>query len=115
MTEVVADFATALAAALPGRVVTDRDAMEAYRRDQCLLAPAGRPAAVVRARSTDDVITTLLTAGDHHAPVVTRGPAPGWPARPMRSTAASCSRSPRWTGSSPWTCLAARQRSSRAC
>ncbi|GDY87657.1 hypothetical protein SAVCW2_68560 [Streptomyces avermitilis] len=77
MTEVVADVATALAAALPGRVVTDRDAMEAYRRDQCLLAPAGRPAAVVRARSTDDVITTLRTAGDHHAPVVTRGAGTG--------------------------------------
>ncbi|QTD95974.1 putative FAD-linked oxidoreductase [Streptomyces cyanogenus] len=77
MTEVVDDVAAALAAALPGRVVTDRDAMEAYRRDQCLLAPAGRPAAVVRARSTDDVITTLRTAGDHHAPVVTRGAGTG--------------------------------------
>ncbi|GGW57230.1 FAD-linked oxidase [Streptomyces lucensis JCM 4490] len=77
MTEVVADVAAALAAALPGRVVTDRHAMEAYRRDQCLLAPAGRPAAVVRARSTDDVITTLRTAGDHHAPVVTRGAGTG--------------------------------------
>src|SRR3954447_25709605 len=77
MTEVVADVTAALAAALPGRVVTDQDAMEAYRRDQCLLAPAGRPAAVVRARSTDDVITTLRTAGDHHAPVVTRGAGTG--------------------------------------
>ncbi|MET8681012.1 FAD-linked oxidase C-terminal domain-containing protein [Streptomyces sp. NPDC004647] len=77
MTEVVVDVAAALAAALPGRVITDQDAMESYRRDQCLLAPAGRPAAVVRARSTDDVITTLRTAGDHHAPVVTRGAGTG--------------------------------------
>ncbi|MGA5895091.1 FAD-binding oxidoreductase [Streptomyces venetus] len=77
MTGVTADVGAALAAALPGRVVTDPDAMEAYRRDQCLLAPAGRPAAVVRARSTDDVITTLRTAGDHHAPVVTRGAGTG--------------------------------------
>ncbi|KAB1142515.1 FAD-binding protein [Streptomyces luteolifulvus] len=77
MTEVVGDVSAALAAALPGRVVTDRGAMEAYRRDQCLLAPAGHPAAVVRARSTDDVIATLRTAGDHRVPVVTRGAGTG--------------------------------------
>ena len=67
----------ALCAELPGRVLTDRDVMESYRRDQCLLASAGRPAAVVRARSTDDVITALRIAGDHRAPVVTRGAGTG--------------------------------------
>ncbi|MFI1168908.1 FAD-binding oxidoreductase [Streptomyces sp. NPDC020801] len=77
MTVTVAQVAAALAAALPGRVITEQGAMEAYRRDQCLLAPAGRPAAVVRARSTEDVITTLRTAGAHHTPVVTRGAGTG--------------------------------------
>ncbi|WP_233358678.1 FAD-binding oxidoreductase [Thermomonospora amylolytica] len=69
--------AAALAAALPGRVITDRDAMEGYRRDQGPLTSAGRPAAVVRARSADDVITTLRTANEHGTPVVTRGAGTG--------------------------------------
>lgn len=77
MTGTIAGVAAALATALPGRVLTDQDVMEAYRHDQCLLAPAGRPAAVVRARSADDVITALRVAGDHRTPVVTRGAGTG--------------------------------------
>lgn len=68
---------SALRAALPGRVIDDPDAMVGYRRDQCLLAEAGMPIAVVRATSVDDVRTTLVLASAHHTPVVTRGAGTG--------------------------------------
>jgi glycolate oxidase subunit GlcD len=58
-------------------VVTDSDAMTAYSRDQCQAVAAGTPAAVVLARSTDEVVTTVVAAGRHGAPVVTRGAGSG--------------------------------------
>jgi glycolate oxidase subunit GlcD len=73
----VSSVVTALLAALPGRVLTDPDAMVGYRRDQCLLADAGQPLAVVRAASVDDVVTTLTVASAHRTPVVTRGAGTG--------------------------------------
>lgn len=58
-------------------VVTDPDRMRSYRRDQSLLTRAGTPLALVRARSTDEVVTTLKTAHRHGVPVVTRGAGTG--------------------------------------
>lgn len=60
-----------------GQVIVDPDAMAAYRRDRCLLTPAGDPLVVVRARSRDDVIATLRAAQETRTPVVTRGAGTG--------------------------------------
>jgi glycolate oxidase len=61
----------------PTSVVTDPDIMDASRRDDAPVAPAGVPCAVVRARSTTDVVTTLRVATEHRTPVVTRGAGTG--------------------------------------
>ena len=61
----------------PERVVIDPDVIDAFRRDQALMVPAGHPLAVVRARSVDDVVETLRWASARHAPVVTRGAGTG--------------------------------------
>lgn len=67
-----------LAMALPpGAVVTDPDVMEAYRRDQARTVPAGRPAAVVRAKCTAEVSAVLRWAHHHLVPVVPRGAGSG--------------------------------------
>lgn len=66
-----------LAHALAGRVVTEPSTMEAYRRDQCLVAEAGAPLAVVRASGAADVVTVLSLAHEHAVPVVTRGAGTG--------------------------------------
>lgn len=63
--------------ALGDAVTTDPDRVLAYRRDQSLLTPAGQPVALVRARGTDDVVTTLTIAHRHGIPVVTRGAGTG--------------------------------------
>lgn len=73
VTSPAADLTERLGAA----VVTDPDRMLAYRRDQSLLTPDGRPLAVVRARSTEDVVATLQVAHRHGIPVVTRGAGTG--------------------------------------
>lgn len=63
-----------LAGKLPeGRVVTDTDVVEAYRRDQTHPVVPGAPLGLVRARSVDDVVTTLRWASEHRVPVVPRG------------------------------------------
>lgn len=68
----------ALTAALPpGRLLTDPASTEAYRRDQCLVAEAGTPAAVVRASDLEDVVTVLRVAHDARVPVVPRGAGTG--------------------------------------
>lgn len=68
----------ALLEALPGDVVVvDPDVVEGYRYDRAMTAPAGVPVAVVRARSTSDVQTTLRIASAHATPVVTRGAGTG--------------------------------------
>jgi D-lactate dehydrogenase (cytochrome)/glycolate oxidase len=58
-------------------VVVDPDVLASFRRDHAALVPAGRPAAAVRARSVQDVVTTLRVASDHDTPVVTRGAGTG--------------------------------------
>ena len=68
----------ALLAALPGvSVLTDRDAMSAYRQDWAAASEAGWPLAVVRARCTADVQAVLGWASQHAVPVVTRGAGSG--------------------------------------
>jgi glycolate oxidase len=59
------------------RVVTDPDVMDQYRHDRALTATAGKPLAVVRARSVDDVVATLEVASATNTPVVTRGAGTG--------------------------------------
>jgi glycolate oxidase len=58
-------------------VLTDPDVTAAYARDQAMLAEAGTPAAVVFARSTDDVVAVMKVAGRHGVPVVPRGAGSG--------------------------------------
>ena len=70
------DFLERLVAAVP-TVTTDPDAMEAYRRDQCLLAEAGRPLAVVKAAGVDDVVTVVNLCREYAVPLVTRGTGTG--------------------------------------
>ncbi len=59
------------------RVVTDPDVMDQYRHDRALTATAGKPLAVVRAQSVDDVVTTMQIATEAGTPVVTRGTGTG--------------------------------------
>jgi glycolate oxidase len=67
-----------LAAALTGSpLITDPDVMEAYRRDEAHLVPAGQPAAVLRARSTADVARALAWAEQTGTAVVPRGAGTG--------------------------------------
>ena len=77
MTVVTTGPVAGLLAALGDAVVTDSDTMIAYTRDQSLLSPSGHPIAVVRARTTDHVVTTLKTAHRYGIPVVTRGAGTG--------------------------------------
>ncbi|MFT3698607.1 MAG: FAD-linked oxidase C-terminal domain-containing protein [Kofleriaceae bacterium] len=57
--------------------VTDPDMLMSVQRDQAPLAPAGTPAALVRARSIEDVQRTLAFATRHGLAVVTRGAGTG--------------------------------------
>ncbi|MCB9590735.1 MAG: FAD-binding protein [Polyangiaceae bacterium] len=67
-----------LASQLPeGAVVSDRDVLESYARDHARLVPAGEAAALVRARSVEQVIATLRFAHERRIPVVTRGAGTG--------------------------------------
>ncbi|MGW6062697.1 FAD-binding oxidoreductase [Streptomyces sp. NPDC055189] len=59
------------------RVLTDPDSVEAFRSDQAAWAPSGRPAAVVRATSTQDVAETVRACIRHRTPVVARGAGTG--------------------------------------
>lgn len=77
MTVVTTGPVADLVACLGDAVVTDGDTMIAYTRDQALLSPSGQPIAVVRARTVDDVVTTLQTAYRYTIPVVTRGAGTG--------------------------------------
>lgn len=60
-----------------GEVVVDEDILTTYARDQAPTANAGHPAALVRARSVDTVVTTLRLATEHEVPVVVRGAGTG--------------------------------------
>ncbi|MET7682058.1 FAD-linked oxidase C-terminal domain-containing protein [Streptomyces sp. NPDC005423] len=71
-------IAEALARRLPaGRVVTDPDIVAGLSHDQAVWAPAGSPAAVVRARSTDEVRTVVRTCLEYGVPLVARGAGTG--------------------------------------
>ena len=67
-----------LVAALPeGVVVTDPEAMEKYRFDWSRDAAAGKPVAVVRAETAEQVQTAVRWAATHRVPVVPRGAGSG--------------------------------------
>ncbi|HZB03372.1 MAG TPA: FAD-linked oxidase C-terminal domain-containing protein [Actinomycetota bacterium] len=72
------DVLDALARSLPSAaLLTDRDVMESYRRDQAALPGAGMPLAVVRPRLAAEVQTTLRIASAGGVPVVPRGAGSG--------------------------------------
>jgi glycolate oxidase len=58
-------------------VLTDPDVVESYRQDRAKDPDAGRPLAVVRARSTEDVQAVLRWASASGIPVVPRGAGSG--------------------------------------
>ncbi|MCI0679240.1 MAG: FAD-binding protein [Actinobacteria bacterium] len=67
-----------LGRALPtGRASSDPEVLESYRRDNSALTEAGHPAAVVLARTSDDIQATLAFASGRGIPVVTRGAGSG--------------------------------------
>ena len=67
-----------LRAELPdGRLLTDADVVEAYRRDEARFVEPGRPLGVVLAADVTDVQTTLRWATRHQLPVVARGAGTG--------------------------------------
>jgi glycolate oxidase len=74
MTPVVTELLSALPA---DRVLTDPGITETYRHDEAEWAPHGRPAAVVRARSTAEVAAAVRAAAAHRVPVVPRGAGTG--------------------------------------
>ncbi|MFI6348645.1 FAD-binding oxidoreductase [Streptomyces sp. NPDC050560] len=60
-----------LAGLLPeGALVTDPDVLEAHRGDRAHFSTPGVPAALVRARGTEDVSAVLRVAARHRVPVV---------------------------------------------
>ncbi|MFJ7724501.1 FAD-binding oxidoreductase, partial [Rhodococcus erythropolis] len=63
--------------AVGDRATTDPDRMGAYVRDQSLLTAAGRPAALVKAKTVDDVVAVMAVAHELAVPVVTRGAGTG--------------------------------------
>jgi glycolate oxidase len=68
----------ALRAALPaGRLLTDVDVLEAYRRDEARLVQPGQPLGAVLAHDAADVQATLRWATEHKIPVVARGAGTG--------------------------------------
>ncbi|MCW2820971.1 MAG: FAD-linked oxidase [Marmoricola sp.] len=71
------DVAAELARVLGSKVVVDTDRMSPWTRDQSPLAKVGTPAAVVRATSVEDVVTTLRLASQTGTPLVTRGAGSG--------------------------------------
>ncbi|MDN5794934.1 MAG: FAD-binding protein [Intrasporangium sp.] len=60
-----------------GVLVTGEETMERYSHDDAEWAPYGRPVAVVRARSTDDVAQTVRWCAEHRVPLVPRGAGTG--------------------------------------
>ncbi|MGB0099490.1 MAG: FAD-linked oxidase C-terminal domain-containing protein [Nocardioides sp.] len=73
----MSDLVEQLRAAVGERVLSEPDSTAGYRHDQCMLAPAGEPAAVVRAAGVEDVQATLRVAHRAGVPVVTRGAGSG--------------------------------------
>jgi glycolate oxidase len=72
------DALAGLIAGLPdGTVVTDPAITEGYRQDRAFDPSAGKPLAVVRPRSTEEVQTVLRWATSNRVPVVPRGAGSG--------------------------------------
>jgi glycolate oxidase len=72
------DALAGLIAGLPdGTVVTDPAITEGYRQDRAFDPSAGKPLAVVRPRSTEQVQTVLRWATSNRVPVVPRGAGSG--------------------------------------
>jgi glycolate oxidase len=70
----VGDELSELTEVLPsGRVITDPDIIDGYRRDQASVVPPGHARCVVSACSVADVAATLRWASRHRVPVVPRG------------------------------------------
>ncbi|WP_370892039.1 FAD-binding oxidoreductase [Janibacter sp. GXQ6167] len=55
------------------RVVTDADVLAAHASDRAVFAPTGRPLALLRARTVEQVSTALAWAHEHRVPVVPQG------------------------------------------
>ncbi|HEX6445591.1 MAG TPA: FAD-linked oxidase C-terminal domain-containing protein [Streptosporangiales bacterium] len=69
-----ADVARLLGERLPaGLVTTDPEILHAYRTDFAPLCESGTPAALVRARTAEDVARVLALADEHRIPVVPQG------------------------------------------
>ena len=60
-----------------GRLITDPDVVDAYRRDQADLVEPGVPLAVLLADTVQDVSVALAWANEHGIPVVPRGAGTG--------------------------------------
>lgn len=72
------DWLDQLRADLPAdAVITDPDVVASYSRDEAMLAPNGRPAAVVLPADTAQVSAALRVAHQHRVPVVARGAGSG--------------------------------------
>jgi glycolate oxidase len=56
-----------------GATTEDPDVLAAYARDRASFCPVGQPAALVRARSVDDVVETLQWAYENRVPVIPQG------------------------------------------
>jgi glycolate oxidase len=68
------DLVSALLENLPAdRVITDRDVLETYRRDEADLVDDGQPLCVVRPRSTAEVQEVVRLAARYKAPIVAQG------------------------------------------
>ena len=72
--EVVADLARALPAE---RLLTEPDSVGRYAHDEAEWAPCGKPAAVVRASGTEDVVAVVRACAERGVPVVPRGAGTG--------------------------------------
>jgi len=68
----MADPLSELVAAVPD-VLTDPDVLATYRRDEADLCASGTPLAVVRPRSTAEVVAAVKVAARHGIPVVPQG------------------------------------------
>ena len=66
-----------LAALHEASVVVDRDVVEGYRHDRAMAVQPGRPLAVVRPSTIEEVQEAVRVAARHQVPIVTRGSGSG--------------------------------------